>query len=200
MDPLRSSVRHFLLTGRGVYSEPFQIFPSGEWKTYPSLSAGRQKWREDAMKQHAELLAGFERFARSGATADTLMQNISDRLHEQLVRYNWVGFYLIDKDDKSVLVLGPYAGTETPHQRIPLNQGLCGAAASMRKTIVVNDVASDPRYLMGSEHTKSEIIVPVVVRDAIAGELDINSYFKDTWDAKEQQFVEKCAALVGKNL
>ena len=152
------------------------------------------------MKRHEELLAEFEQFARSGAAAGALMQRISDRLHEQLVRYNWVGFYLIDTNDASVLLLGPYAGTETPHQRIPLNQGLCGAAASLRKTMVVNDVASDPRYLMGSEHTKSEIVVPVVVGNAVAGELDINSYFKDTWDRREQQFVESCAALVGKHL
>ena len=152
------------------------------------------------MKQRAELFAEFEQFARSRPMAEALMQRISDRLHDELVRYNWVGFYLVDKNDPGMLVLGPYAGTETPHLRIPLNQGLCGAAASLRKTVVVNDVASDPRYLMGSEHTKSEIIVPIVVRNRVAGELDINSYFKDTWDAKEQAFVESCAALAGKFL
>jgi GAF domain-containing protein len=152
------------------------------------------------MKQHGELLAEFELFARSMVKADALMQRISDRLHEELVRYNWVGFYMVDKSDPGVLVLGPFAGTETPHRRIPLNHGLCGAAASLRRTMVVNDVANDPRYLMGSEHTKSEIIVPVVVRNSVAGELDINSYFKNTWDQKEQQFVESCAALVGKGL
>ncbi len=152
------------------------------------------------MKGHQEFLAEFEALARSGATADALMQRISSRLHEELVRYNWVGFYLIDRNDASVLVLGPYAGTDTPHKKIPLNQGLCGAAASLKKTMIVNDVANDPRYLMGSEHTKSEIIVPLIVGNHVRGELDINSYFKDTWDAKEQQFVERCASLVGKSL
>jgi len=152
------------------------------------------------MKRHEDFLAEFEALAGSGATATSLMQRISNRLHEELVRYNWVGFYLIDKGDPSVLVLGPYAGTDTPHKRIPLNQGLCGAAASLKKTMIVNDVANDPRYLMGSEHTKSEIIVPVIVGNRVRGEMDINSYFKDTWDAKEQQFVERCAALVGKSL
>jgi len=152
------------------------------------------------MKQHSELLAEFEQFSRSKPGAVALMQRISDRLHEELTRYNWVGFYLIDKADPGVLVLGPYAGTDTPHRRIPINKGLCGAAASTRKTIVVNDVANDPRYLVGSEHTKSEIIVPIVVRNQVAGEFDINSYFKDTWDARQKEFVEKCAVLVGKHL
>jgi GAF domain-containing protein len=152
------------------------------------------------MKQRGDLLAELEQFARSKPAATALMQRISHRLRDELVRYNWVGFYLIDKDDPGTLVLGPYAGTETPHIRIPLNQGLCGAAASLRKTVAVNDVANDPRYLMGSEHTKSEIIVPLVVRNQVAGELDINSYFKDTWDRKEQEFVEKCAALAANSL
>ena len=152
------------------------------------------------MKRHEDFLAEFEVLASSGVTGTSLMQRISNRLHEELVRYNWVGFYLVDANDPSVLVLGPYAGTDTPHKRIPLNQGLCGAAASLKKTMIVNDVANDPRYLMGSEHTKSEIIVPLVVGNRVRGELDINSYFKDTWDAKEQQFVERCAALVGKSL
>ncbi len=152
------------------------------------------------MKGHEDFLAEFKALASSGVTGTSLMQRISNRLHEELVRYNWVGFYLVDKDDPGVLVLGPFAGTDTPHKRIPLNQGLCGAAASLKKTMIVNDVANDPRYLMGSEHTKSEIIVPLTVGRAVRGEMDINSYFKDTWDAKEQRFVEDCAALVGKSL
>lgn len=152
------------------------------------------------MKRHSELLAEFEQFARSKPGAMALMQRISDRLHEELTRYNWVGFYLIDKQDPGVLVLGPFAGTDTPHRRIPINKGLCGAAASTKKTIVVNDVASDPRYLVGSEHTKSEIIVPIMVRNQVTGEFDINSYFKDTWDKKQQEFVESCAVTVGKHL
>jgi L-methionine (R)-S-oxide reductase len=152
------------------------------------------------MKQQADLLTELEQFGRSKPGAIALMQRVSDRLHEELARYNWVGFYLVDNEDPGTLVLGPYAGTDTPHRRIPINKGLCGAAASLRKTIVVNDVASDPRYLVGSEHTKSEIIVPIVVRNRVVGELDINSYFKNTWDEKQQEFVESCAALVGKHL
>ena len=152
------------------------------------------------MKQRGDLLAELEQFARSKPAATALMQRISDRLRDELVRYNWVGFYLIDKNDPDALVLGPYAGTETPHIRIKLNQGLCGAAVSLKKTVVANDVANDPRYLMGSEHTKSEIIVPLLVRNQVVGELDINSYFKDTWDRKEQEFVEKCAMLVSGRL
>ena len=60
-----------------------------------------------SVDQQAQLLAEFEQFARSGVTADALMQRISDRVHGLLTRYNWVGFYLIDKADPQTLVLGP---------------------------------------------------------------------------------------------
>jgi L-methionine (R)-S-oxide reductase len=165
------------------------------------------------VNQHKQLLADFDGFARSGAPAKALMQHISDCMHQQLVRYNWVGFYLIDKDDPDFLVLGPYSGTNTVHTRISLSSGLCGAAATTGQTVVVNDVATDPRYLMGSEHTKSEIIVPVMAQKAhgfplqssralngVVGELDINSYFKDTFDQSERAFVESVAALIGRHL
>jgi L-methionine (R)-S-oxide reductase len=152
------------------------------------------------MDRQQEFLAEFELIALSANSARQLMQHISDRLHAELARYNWVGFYLTDPSDPNFLLLGPYSGTFTPHVRIPLNQGLCGAAASTGKTIVVNDVTTDPRYLSGSEHTKSEIIVPVSARGRVVAELDINSYFKNTWDAKERQFVEQCAALVARRM
>jgi GAF domain-containing protein len=147
------------------------------------------------MKGHQELLSDFERLADSGRRADEVMQYISDQLHTELLRYNWVGFYTVDVDDPNYLLLGPYSGVHTPHVRIPLNAGLCGAAASLKKTVVVNDVSKDSRYLMGAVETKSEIIVPIMVRGAVVAEFDINSFFKDTWNTAEIAFVERCAAL-----
>ena len=88
----------------------------------------------------------------------------------------------------------------TPHTRIPLNQGICGAAASTGKTVVVDDVQSDPRYLACSLETKSEIVVPVFVRGEVAGELDIDSHFPAAFGAEDRELVEYCAQLVGKRL
>jgi L-methionine (R)-S-oxide reductase len=148
------------------------------------------------MKGHQELLVEFERVASPGSRAEDVMQHISDRLHNELLRYNWVGFYLADATDPNYLLLGPHAGVFTLHVRISLNRGLCGVAASLGKTLAVNDVSKDPRYLMGSEQTKSEIIVPILVRGALVAEFDVNSFFKNTWDVEETAFGEQCAALV----
>ncbi len=151
--------------------------------------------KDTFVEQRAALLAELRKFAASAPSAEALMQRISDRLHEQMVRYNWVGFYRIDPADPKVLVLGPFSGTFTPHRRIPLDQGLCGACASTGKTVVVDDVTADPRYLAGPEHTKSEMVAPLLVKGRVAGELDVNSYFANPFGAADRQFVEDCAAL-----
>jgi len=124
------------------------------------------------------------------------MERIAKRLHEKMTRYNWTGFYLVDPADPSYLVVGPYAGSFTPNARIPLTTGLCGAAATSGQVVVVQDVSKDPRYLAGSSLVKSEIVVPIFVNQQLAAELDIESYFADTFNKAEQEFVEACANTI----
>jgi len=124
------------------------------------------------------------------------MEQIAKRLHEKMTRYNWTGFYLVDPADPGYLIVGPYAGSFTPNVRIPLSTGLCGAAATSGQVIVVQDVSKDPRYLAGSSLVKSEIVVPVFANKRLAAELDIESYFADTFTKSEQEFVEACANVL----
>jgi L-methionine (R)-S-oxide reductase len=152
------------------------------------------------MGVHDELLQEFQDFARTAPTAQAVMEFISKRLHEKMTRYNWVGFYLVDAADPGVLLVGPFAGSFTPNARIPLNTGLCGAAASSGQTVVVHDVTKDSRYLAGSPLVKCEIVVPIFVRNKLAGELDIESYFFTTFTELEKEFVEACAGVVRKYL
>src|SRR5882724_1052770 len=148
------------------------------------------------MSKFTDLLKEFGYFAQSARTVEAMMEQIVQRLHDTMTRYNWVGFYLVDKADSGYLNLGPHVGSFGPHERISLSQGLCGAAASSRKTIVVNDVAKDSRYVSGSGLVKSEIVVPIFVKSQLFGEIDINSYFVNTFTKEDQEFVESCAALV----
>jgi GAF domain-containing protein len=149
---------------------------------------------------HEELLREFQDFSKTAATANLLMERIAQRLHEKMARYNWVGFYLVDPTNSDILLVGSYVGSFTPNARIPLNTGLCGAAASTGETVVVHDVTKDPRYLAGSPLVKCEIVVPIFVRNKLAAELDVESYFGSTFTPPEQEFVEACAGLVGKYL
>jgi GAF domain-containing protein len=124
------------------------------------------------------------------------MDRITKRLHEKMTRYNWVGFYLVDPADSGYLIVGPFAGSFAPNARIPLNTGLCGAAASSGQIVVVHDVSKDPRYLAGSTLVKSEIVVPIYVNKALAGELDVESYFADTLNKSEQEFAQASANVI----
>ena len=152
------------------------------------------------MPAHEELLQEFQDFAKSAPTAQSVMERISQRLHEKMARYNWVGFYLVDPADPGILLVGPFAGSFTPNARIPLDKGLCGAAARSGQTVVVHDVSTDPRYLAGSTMVKCEIVVPIFVKNQLAAELDIESYFSGTFTDAEQEFVEACATVVGRYL
>jgi L-methionine (R)-S-oxide reductase len=148
-----------------------------------------------------DVQAELEHLARTSRDADEFMKTMVKLLHERLLKYNWVGFYMLEPGAKPpMLVLGAFQGAMTPHTRIPLNQGICGAAASTGKTVVVDDVARDPRYLACSIETKSEIVAPLFVRGKVAGELDIDSHFPAAFGPEDQAFVERCAALVGKKL
>src|SRR3984893_19557487 len=109
--------------------------------------------------------------AQAAPTARDLMQGVCKLLHERMLKYNWVGFYMLEPATQPpVLVLEAFVGAMTPHTRIPLHQGICGDAASSGKTIVVDDVTKDSRYLACSLETKSEIVVPVFANGKVVGE------------------------------
>ena len=145
---------------------------------------------------HDELLAEFRTFAVTALSSEALMERMARRLHEKMTRYNWAGFYLVDPADANFLVVGPFAGSFTPNTRIRLSVGLCGAAATTGKTVVVPDVSKDPRYLAGSSMVKSEIVAPIFAKKRLAAELDIESYFPDTFTKPEQDFVEPLLFLL----
>jgi L-methionine (R)-S-oxide reductase len=136
--------------------------------------------------------------AQTVPSSQELMQAMVKVLHERMLKYNWVGFYLLEPGAQPpMLVLGAFEGAMTPHTRIPLNQGICGAAASTGKTVVVDDVNSDPRYLACSTETKSEIVVPIFVRGEVKGELDIDSHFPAAFGIDDRAMCEHAAKLVG---
>jgi len=149
----------------------------------------------------ADLIPELDALAVTVASPDALMKAIVALLHSKLTRYNWVGFYMLEKEaDRDILVLGPFKGTMTPHTRIPLNQGICGAAASSGKTVVVDDVNADSRYLACSLETKSEIVVPVFAHGKVVGELDIDSHFLAAFGPADRKLCEHAAAMLGKFL
>ena len=118
-------------------------------------------------------------------------------LKDAIPHYSWVGIYVLEGDE---LVLGPYLGKPSPHTRIPLGRGICGAAATEKATIVVDDVNADPRYLACSIETKSEIVVPIMRGNDVLGEIDIDSDQPAAFGARDRALLEPVAALLAERL
>ena len=125
------------------------------------------------------------------------MQAAVEALKAQLPHYTWVGIYVFEGDE---LVLGPFLGKPSPHTRIPLNRGICGAAASQKATIIVDDVNSDPRYLACSLETKSEIVVPIMRGDRVLGEIDIDSDRPAAFGAADRVLLEEVARALAERM
>ncbi|UCE25555.1 MAG: GAF domain-containing protein [Candidatus Zixiibacteriota bacterium] len=111
--------------------------------------------------------------------------------------YDWTGFYMMRGE---ALEVGPYIGPETPHTKIELDQGICGAAASQKQSIVVDDVNADPRFLACSVTTQSEIVVPLMDGNHCLGEIDIDSNQPSFFTSQDREMLEQIADVIVKKL
>jgi len=137
---------------------------------------------------HDEALAAI-------SNADDPLAAAVDALQNGFEHYSWVGIYLVEGDD---LVLGPWQGPEaTEHVRIPVGQGVCGAAAASGQTEIVDDVNADPRYLSCFPSTRSEIVVPIANDGRVVGEIDIDSDRPAAFTEEDRSFLERVAELLG---
>jgi GAF domain-containing protein len=129
--------------------------------------------------------------------AGSAMRQAVELLKDGVPDYTWVGIYLLDGNE---LVLGPYVGKPSPHTRIPLGRGICGAAAAEKATIVVDDVNADSRYLACSIDTKSEIVVPIMRGADVLGEIDIDSDKPAAFGSRDRDLLEPIAALLAERI
>jgi L-methionine (R)-S-oxide reductase len=144
-----------------------------------------------------DILATLKTSIAQAPTPDEAMRQAVSILKHQVPDYSWVGIYLMDGSD---LVLGHFLGKPSPHTRIPLSQGICGAAASHKRTIIVDDVDADPRYLACSLETRSEIVVPIMRGTTVLGEIDIDSDKKAAFGPSDRELLESVATLLARKL
>jgi L-methionine (R)-S-oxide reductase len=139
-------------------------------------------------------LETIERIAERGG--EDVLQQVVDVLAGEVDHYSWVGIYLVEGDD---LVLGPWQGPQaTEHVRIPVGQGVCGAAAASGETEVVDDVNADPRYLACFPSTRSEIVVPIAHEGRVVGEIDIDSDRPAAFGEDDRELLERVAMVVAR--
>jgi L-methionine (R)-S-oxide reductase len=150
------------------------------------------------MDSHRRQLVDNIRIAIAGLREEEVILRTSAELIDAFSEdFNWTGFYMMRGD---VLEVGPYVGPETEHTRINLNSGICGAAASQKKTVIVDDVNADPRFLACSLTTRSEIVVPLMDGATCLGEIDIDSNLPKNFTQADRRMLEGIAAVIVERL
>jgi L-methionine (R)-S-oxide reductase len=128
------------------------------------------------------------------------LKTICRLLKDNVSYIDWIGFYLVDKEKPRELVLGPFEGEPTEHVRIPFGKGICGRAASLKKTFTVQDVSRETNYLSCSSEVKSEIVIPIFKNRRLVGELDIDSHTASPFTAEDETFLTTIAQMVSELL
>lgn len=130
---------------------------------------------------------------QSQDSRDVLLGRVATLLKENFAHYTGVYLYLLEGD---TLVLHSYRGRPTEHTRIPIGAGICGRAARVKDTVIVDDVNSDAEYIACSLETRSEIVVPIMHEDRVLGEIDIDSDVPAAFTDLDRKFLQEVAHLL----
>jgi L-methionine (R)-S-oxide reductase len=143
---------------------------------------------------YRDALAAIDEIVNREEESDDIVRLTVEVLHDRLEAYSWVGIYFVEGEE---LALGPWKGPHaTDHVRIPIGQGVCGAAAASGVTEIVDDVNADPRYLACFPSTRSEIVVPVSYEGAVVAEIDVDSDAPAAFGPADREFLERVAAVI----
>jgi L-methionine (R)-S-oxide reductase len=146
---------------------------------------------------YAAALQAIEQLVATEPESDEIVRGTVDLLYDMLEDYSWVGIYFVEGDE---LVLGPWRGPQaTEHVRIPVGEGICGAAAASVETEIVDDVSADDRYLSCFLSTRSEIVVPIVYDQLVVAEIDIDSDRVAAFGEEDRAFLERVAAAISEH-
>jgi L-methionine (R)-S-oxide reductase len=122
--------------------------------------------------------------------------NAAAAIYHALPELNWAGFYFLRGEE---LVLGPFQGRPAC-VRIPLGKGVCGTAAAQRRSVLVPDVVAFPGHIACDTASRSELVVPLMVGDALLGVLDLDSPVLGRFDEVDRAGCERLAGVVVRHL
>ncbi|MEG8064212.1 GAF domain-containing protein [Xanthomonas hortorum pv. gardneri] len=142
-------------------------------------------------EQYAQLTAQAQALVHGEPDRIANAANLAALIFNALPSLNWAGFYFYDGRE---LVVGPFQGLPAC-VRIPLDKGVCGAAASTRQRQRIADVDAFPGHIACDSASRSELVIPLVKGDALIGVLDLDSPELDRFDADDQRGLEAIAQV-----
>ncbi|RYE93812.1 MAG: GAF domain-containing protein [Oxalobacteraceae bacterium] len=142
-------------------------------------------------EQYAQLTAQAQALVHGEPDRIANAANLAALIFNSLPSLNWAGFYFYDGRE---LVVGPFQGLPAC-VRIPLDKGVCGAAASTRQSQRIADVEAFPGHIACDSASRSELVIPLVRGDALIGVLDLDSPQLDRFDADDQRGLEAIAQV-----
>ena len=126
----------------------------------------------------------------------SILSNASAFINDTFDRLNWAGFYLWDGKK---LTVGPFQG-KVACSVIPLGKGVCGEAAERKITMVIKDVHKHPNHIACDANSRSEVVVPIFIKNKLYGVLDIDSPVVDRFDPVIVAFFEDFVSLLVKTI
>ena len=146
----------------------------------------------DKAARYRELLPQIQSLVDGEPDLIANLANVVAALRELLPVASWIGFYI---DRGGELVLGPFQG-KIACVRIAYGRGVCGTAASERRTMIVPDVEQFPGHIACDAGSRSEIVVPIVRRGEVVAVLDLDSYELAAFDEVDAAGLAPIAELV----
>lgn len=126
----------------------------------------------------------------------TDLANTSALLNSRFKDINWIGFYLVDQQDSAeTLWLGPFQGMPACTM-IPFSKGVCGASASQKKTMRIEDVDQFPGHIVCDSRSRSEVVIPMLHHGKVIGVLDVDSASLNRFSEEDQKFFEEAVHIL----
>lgn len=150
-------------------------------------------WPDDRAELYALLLKQVDALIDRRRHAISTLANAAALIYDALEDVNWAGFYLMHE---GALLLGPFVG-KVACVDIPLERGVCGAAARQGETVLVEDVHKFAGHIACDSASRSEIVVPLRQDGRVIGVMDIDSPRVSRFDGVDRAGLEAIAALLG---
>ncbi|MBN2268739.1 MAG: GAF domain-containing protein [Acholeplasmataceae bacterium] len=142
------------------------------------------------------LCESLDALLQTQPTEISILSNASAFIFENIENLNWAGFYLFNGKK---LILGPFQG-KVACSTIELGKGVCGEAAIKRQTLVIDDVLAHENHIACDSHSRSEVVVPIIIHDQLYGVLDVDSPVFNRFDPDLVKFFESFVDILIKSI